>query len=72
MCGICGIARKEKRVSETLIRKMASTMVHRGPDEEGFQLFDNTGLGHRRLKIIDLTTGKQPMSNENNTIFLIC
>ncbi|HOK79805.1 MAG TPA: asparagine synthase (glutamine-hydrolyzing) [bacterium] len=72
MCGICGIAGKEKRISDSLIRKMASTMVHRGPDEEGFEFFDNVGLGHRRLRIIDLTTGKQPMSNENHTIFLIC
>ncbi len=51
---------------------MARTMVHRGPDEEGYMLCENAGFGHRRLKIIDLTTGRQPISNEKNTIFLIC
>lgn len=72
MCGICGIVKKNERVSEETIRKMASTMSHRGPDEEGYKFFGNVGLGHRRLKIIDLLTGNQPISNEENTIFLVC
>ncbi|MGC9065461.1 MAG: asparagine synthase (glutamine-hydrolyzing) [Candidatus Ratteibacteria bacterium] len=72
MCAICGIVRKEKRLSEDLIKKMTSTMIHRGPDEQGYEFFENACLGHKRLSIIDLTTGKQPISNENNTLFLIC
>ncbi len=72
MCGICGIVKKSGDVSETVIKKMASTMIHRGPEEEGYKFFGNAGFGHRRLKIIDLTTGTQPISNEKNTVFLIC
>ncbi|MCM8764658.1 MAG: asparagine synthase (glutamine-hydrolyzing) [Candidatus Omnitrophica bacterium] len=72
MCGICGVVKRNGKVSLETIKKMAETMVHRGPDEEGYELFDTAGIGHRRLKIIDLATGKQPISNEDNTLFLIC
>ncbi|MCM8824817.1 MAG: asparagine synthase (glutamine-hydrolyzing) [Candidatus Omnitrophica bacterium] len=72
MCGICGIVKRNKRVSQEDVRKMASTMIHRGPDEEGYKIFDSAGLGHRRLSIIDLTTGRQPISNEDDSIFLVC
>lgn len=72
MCGICGIVKKNEKVSRNVVEDMASTMFHRGPDEQGYIFFENVGLGHRRLKIIDLTTGKQPITNEKNTIFLIC
>ncbi|MCM8805135.1 MAG: asparagine synthase (glutamine-hydrolyzing) [Candidatus Omnitrophica bacterium] len=72
MCGICGIVRKNDKVDEQLVRKMASTMNHRGPDEEGFVFSGSCGFGHKRLSIIDLTTGRQPISNENNKLFLIC
>lgn len=72
MCGICGIVKKNEKVSESVVKKMASTMVYRGPDEEGCKIFGNAGLGHRRLKIIDLLTGSQPISDEKDKIFLIC
>ncbi|MCM8816237.1 MAG: asparagine synthase (glutamine-hydrolyzing) [Candidatus Omnitrophica bacterium] len=72
MCGICGIVKKDGKVYPAVIEKMASTMVYRGPDEQGYMVCENVGLGHRRLKIIDLTTGRQPISNEKNTMFLIC
>jgi len=72
MCAICGIVNKKDRVDEKLLRKMTDIMDYRGPDESGFLLTETVGLGHRRLKIIDLLTGRQPFSNEDNTVFLIC
>lgn len=72
MCAICGIVNKNTPVDETLLKKMTDIMEYRGPDESGFYIRNTVGLGHRRLKIIDLFTGKQPLSNEDNTIFLIC
>ncbi|MFP4162455.1 MAG: asparagine synthase (glutamine-hydrolyzing) [Chitinispirillaceae bacterium] len=69
MCGICGILNLDgKQVSEKLLRKMAKTLVHRGPDDHGDYIDGNLGLAHRRLSIIDLTSGHQPMSNENGEI----
>lgn len=50
---------------------MTSTMFHRGPDDDGFYISDQAGLGHRRLSIIDLNTGKQPISNENSSIWIV-
>jgi asparagine synthase (glutamine-hydrolysing) len=47
-------------------------MSYRGPDDKGFYIKENAGLGHKRLSIIDLKTGKQPFTNENHTIHLIC
>ncbi len=72
MCGICGIVRNNKQVSEISIRKMASVMDYRGPDDEGYSFFGSAGFGHRRLSIIDIAGGHQPMANENNTVFLVC
>jgi len=71
MCGICGIIDR-KGVDQGLLRRMADTMRHRGPDEEGYAFMETAGLGHRRLKIIDLETGGQPMSNEDKSLFLVC
>jgi len=72
MCGICGIVSKDKQVSQSVIQKMASVMDYRGPDDEGYSFFGNAGLGHRRLSVIDITGGHQPMSNEDGTLFLVC
>lgn len=73
MCGICGKINLEGSfVDIELIRKMAATLSHRGPDDEGIYIKNNVGLGHRRLSIIDLSkTAHQPMSNENGTIWII-
>ena len=78
MCGICGILDYSKeRASEGLISSMCRRMQHRGPDDEGIYIDDSVsnlslGLGHRRLKIIDLSqSGHQPMPNENKTIWII-
>lgn len=69
MCGIAGI------ISETdrdVITPMTRAMIHRGPDGEGFYSDNIIALGHRRLSIIDLEGGKQPISNERGTLQLIC
>lgn len=75
MCGICGKISlvSNKAVTLKTLKKMANTLRHRGPDGEGFFLSSNgvVGLGHRRLAIIDLATGNQPMANENKTIWLV-
>ena len=73
MCGICGIAvaRGGPQISEALLRKMNATISHRGPDEDGFYVNEKVGLASRRLSIIDLTSGTQPISNEDNTIRIV-
>jgi len=72
MCAICGIIKSDGKVEEKLLLEMTRLMNYRGPDEEGYFLEKNVGLGHRRLSIIDLKTGKQPLFNENKKIVLIC
>ncbi|MBT8440312.1 MAG: asparagine synthase (glutamine-hydrolyzing), partial [Gammaproteobacteria bacterium] len=70
MCGIAGIAAFAGASSpdENLIRSMCDTIVHRGPDDEGIDVRDNVALGMRRLAIIDLSGGKQPVFNEDHTV----
>jgi asparagine synthase (glutamine-hydrolysing) len=70
MCGIAGIIRKEKPIEFEEIRRMTDAIAHRGPDGEGHWLRENVAIGHRRLAIIDLETGKQPMSNEDKTVWI--
>lgn len=68
MCGICGIFNIDgKPVEMEVLRAMNDTLVHRGPDDEGYYLDGSVGLCHRRLSIIDLSTGKQPIYNEDKT-----
>ncbi len=72
MCGIAGIASLGDRpVTETELRNMTGRMVHRGPDDDGFVVVDNVGLGMRRLSIIDVVGGHQPLTNEGSDIFLV-
>jgi len=73
MCGICGIYNfnKEDCVSRDEIASMNSVLRHRGPDEEGLYAVKNIGMGASRLKIIDLNTGKQPVHNEDNSIWVV-
>jgi asparagine synthase (glutamine-hydrolysing) len=73
MCGISGFLHfdKEREAVYTKIEKMNAAIAHRGPDGEGFYLKKNIALGHRRLAIIDLTTGEQPMFSEDKTIVLV-
>jgi asparagine synthase (glutamine-hydrolysing) len=73
MCGIAGkvYADRERKVDEGLLRAMGQAMVHRGPDDEGYYLGGQAGLCMRRLKIIDLEGGHQPMSNEDGSLWVV-
>ncbi|MGH7791248.1 MAG: asparagine synthase (glutamine-hydrolyzing), partial [Thermodesulfobacteriota bacterium] len=73
MCGICGILNFgiDEPVNSETLKRMCTVMSHRGPDDEGFFLEGNLGLGMRRLSIIDLSTGHQPISNEDGTIWIV-
>ncbi len=73
MCGICGKLNfdRQSSVSPDLVRSMADTIVHRGPDDEGYYISGQIGLGFRRLSIIDLSTGHQPLSNEDGTVWIV-
>jgi asparagine synthase (glutamine-hydrolysing) len=72
MCGIAGIADVGGRpVDEGLVRAMASVQAHRGPDGEGFVCRGSVGLGHRRLAIIDLVSGEQPMASDDGAVWLV-
>src|SRR3990172_4397144 len=72
MCGIAGIVNVTGRpVDEALLRAMTTVQAHRGPDGEGFARSGGAGLGHRRLAIIDLATGDQPMASDDGTIRIV-
>jgi asparagine synthase (glutamine-hydrolysing) len=73
MCGICGKLNfdQNSNVDPALVRSMLDTIRHRGPDDEGVYAATQVGLGHRRLSIIDLSTGHQPLSNEDGTIWIV-
>ncbi|HUI43499.1 MAG TPA: asparagine synthase (glutamine-hydrolyzing) [Terriglobia bacterium] len=73
MCGIAGIIEfaADGRADAAGLRRMCAAMVHRGPDEEGVYLEERVGLGMRRLSIIDLVTGHQPMTNEDGSVRLV-
>ena len=74
MCGIAGIVgerRDDNRVDYDVIHRMCQTLIHRGPDDEGVFVKDGTGLGMRRLSIIDLAGGQQPVFNEERTSWLV-
>jgi asparagine synthase (glutamine-hydrolysing) len=72
VCGIAGIVRWDSRpVLEHEIRAMCGAMVHRGPDDEGIYLGDGVAIGMRRLSIIDLGGGHQPISNEDGSIWIV-
>ncbi|MFC2165145.1 asparagine synthase (glutamine-hydrolyzing) [Acidobacteriota bacterium] len=73
MCGICGIFSHQGLPPDArqVTKKMCAAMVHRGPDDEGYYADENISLGMRRLSIIDLITGHQPMTNEDKSIWVI-
>ncbi len=70
MCGICGYAGLHE--SESLLRRMTDIMEHRGPDDHGFFRDNDIGLGMRRLSIIDVSGGQQPIMNEDENMAVIC
>ena len=67
MCGICGVfySDRAQRVNRDMLVAMSQQIVHRGPDDDGFFIEENVGLAMRRLSIIDIQTGHQPISNED-------
>jgi asparagine synthase (glutamine-hydrolysing) len=73
MCGIAGIvsAQSGDRIDAETIHRMCQSIVHRGPDDEGLFVKDGTGLGMRRLSIIDVAGGHQPVFNEDKTIWIV-
>ncbi|MDD5232440.1 MAG: asparagine synthase (glutamine-hydrolyzing) [Syntrophales bacterium] len=71
MCGICGIVKKEGHVPAGVIFSMSESIRHRGPDEDGLLLGQGIGMGHRRLSIVDLEGGKQPMTNEDGSVWVV-
>lgn len=73
MCGICGIVDYSgSSIEGDTLWQMTETLKHRGPDDSGVELFENVGLGHRRLSIIDLTSaGHQPMLSEDGNFALV-
>src|ERR1700738_2253516 len=71
MCGICGVAGADSAAARELVGRMCAALVHRGPDDEGMTQLDNVTLGMRRLSIIDLEGGHQPMHNEDSTVWVV-
>lgn len=71
MCGICGVYAPTEDVDESLLKNMNSVQHHRGPDSEGYATFPGAGLAVKRLKIIDLQTGDQPISNEDGSVTVV-
>ncbi len=72
MCGICGIfSFKGHPIERSMVMGMADIMSHRGPDGSGYFIDGPIGLGHRRLSIIDIGGGSQPMSNEDDTLQVV-
>ena len=71
MCGICGIASRRAAVDRERLARMAATLEHRGPDSEGMHVDGTIGLAARRLAIIDLTGGDQPIANEDGTVVVV-
>lgn len=69
MCGIAGILSADRREA---IGRMTEALVHRGPDDSGFYVDERIALGHRRLSIVDVDGGRQPIANEDGSLQLIC
>jgi len=73
MCGIAGFVNVDpsRPAEQGVVRAMTDAIVHRGPDDEGFHVQGGVALGMRRLAIIDLQTGQQPISNEDGSIWVV-
>ncbi|MGO8899579.1 MAG: asparagine synthase (glutamine-hydrolyzing) [Isosphaeraceae bacterium] len=71
MCGICVYIDDQRDVTEPSVRLLCDRIIHRGPDSEGITVFDGVGLGMRRLNIIDLEGGRQPIFNEDGSIAIV-
>ena len=75
MCGICGFVPSRAFAPgeiRALLERMNGTLVHRGPDDEGYHVTPDAGLAMRRLSIIDVAHGQQPIANEDETLHIVC
>lgn len=77
MCGIAGIVHLDKAPAEpsndsAILKLAAAQLAHRGPDDEQFHLWKNVGLAFRRLSIVDVEDGRQPLANEDGSIVVVC
>lgn len=74
MCGLCGVVYSDPKrpVDRDMLHRMTNMMSHRGPDGDGYFVEPGIGLGFRRLSIIDLQTGDQPISNEDGSVTIVC
>lgn len=70
MCGILGLINSKGQINDVLFLNMLDLIAHRGPDGEGTFVHENVGIGHRRLSIIDLEGGKQPLSNSEKSLWI--
>lgn len=70
MCGICGVVGGDGREELTRVERMTAALTHRGPDDSGTYRDEGAVLGHRRLTIIDLAAGRQPLANEDETVWI--
>jgi asparagine synthase (glutamine-hydrolysing) len=68
MCGICGLVSRDGHADTAAVQEMTATLVHRGPDHGGIVSLGACALGHRRLRVIDLESGDQPVRNETGTV----
>lgn len=72
MCGICGVqAQYGQPVDEAMLQHMTQTLIHRGPDDDGYYVDGSTGFGFRRLAIVDVQAGHQPLSNEDGSVWVV-
>src|SRR5947209_5223538 len=74
MCGINGIAlssRSRRQLDVRVLERMRDVITHRGPDDEGVFVDGRVGLGHRRLSIVDVASGHQPMTNESGSLRIV-
>jgi len=71
MCGIVGVCGLKDVYDKLALKKIISCLEHRGPDGEGYYCENFVALGHRRLSIIDLEGGQQPIANEDETVVLV-
>jgi asparagine synthase (glutamine-hydrolysing) len=70
MCGVCGVIGGDPYVERERVRRMADAIAHRGPDDAGFHVAEGVCLGNRRLAIIDIAQGHQPLANEDETLWI--
>src|SRR6202040_4320979 len=70
-CGIAGFLLRNGAAQTAAVRAMCDRIRHRGPDDEGIHVDGGCGIGMRRLSIVDLSTGHQPMSNEDGSVWVV-